>query len=102
MRRRERWVGELFGAMRHLSLLALVAVVGVAATGARGSDHPANVNWARFLPALPSPTEIQPRSVPNCRRATIRCIDVEIQRLRKLQRRWGCDHRAVFATTYLE
>ena len=88
--------------MRHLWLPALVAMLALAATGARGSDHPANVNWARFLPALPSPTEIQPRSVPNCRRATIRCIDVEIQRLRRLQRRWGCDHRAVFATTYLE
>ena len=32
----------------------------------------------------------------------MRCIDVEIRRLRALQGRWGCDHRAVFATTYLE
>ena len=79
----------------------LIAVLAVAAT-ALGSDHPANVHWERFLPALPSPSEIQPRSVPNCRRATIRCIDVEIRRLRTLQRQWGCDHRAVFTTTYLE
>ena len=83
--------------------LAVVLVLGLgAASAAAGSDHPANVHWERFLPALPSPSEIQPRSVPNCRKATIRCIDVEIRRLRKLQRRWGCDHRAVFATTYLE
>ena len=81
----------------------LVAVAVLAAGGAaHGSDHPANVHWERFLPALPSPTEIQPRSVPNCRKARIRCIDVEIRRLRRLQRQWGCDHRAVFATTYLE
>jgi hypothetical protein len=79
-------------------LVALLA----AAAAALGSDHPANVHWERFLPALPSSSEIQPRSVPNCRRATIRCIDLEITRLRGLQRRWGCDHRAVFATTYLE
>jgi hypothetical protein len=80
-------------------------VVGAVLSGtviASGSDHPANVHWERFLPALPSPSEIQPRSVPNCRKATMRCIDVEIRRLRDLQRRWGCDHRAVFATTYLE
>jgi hypothetical protein len=81
----------------------LVLAVVLAAGGlARGSDHPANVHWERFLPALPSPSEVQPRSVPNCRKARIRCIDVEIRRLRRLQRRWGCDHRAVFATTYLE
>jgi hypothetical protein len=81
--------------------LVLITAIGVV-SAARGSDHPANVHWERFLPALPSSSEIQPRSVPNCRRATIRCIDVEIRRLRALQRRWGCDHRAVFATTYLE
>ena len=87
--------------MRY-SALVVGAVVVLAAVAARGSDHPANVHWERFLPALPSPTEIQPRSVPNCRKATMRCIDVEIRRLRDLQRRWRCDHRAVFATTYLE
>jgi len=86
--------------MRRITLV-LIAVLA-AGVSARGSDHPANVHWERFLPALPSPSEIQPRSVPNCRRATIRCIDVEIKRLRALQRRWRCDHRAVFATIYLE
>jgi hypothetical protein len=80
---------------------ALIALLAIGAS-AFGSEHPANVHWEQFLPGLPSPTEIQPRSVPNCRRATIRCIDVEIARLRARQRKWGCDHRAVFATTYLE
>ena len=83
------------------ALFVLIVVLAVAAA-ARGSDHPANVHWEQFLPAFPSPTEIQPRSVPGCRRATLRCIDVEIARLRARQERWGCDHRAVFATTYLE
>ncbi len=87
--------------MRRFAVVLLIAALGIGAS-ARGSDHPANVHWERFLPALPSPTEIQPRSVPNCRRARMRCIDVEIRRLRRQQRRWGCDHRAVFATTYLE
>jgi hypothetical protein len=31
----------------------------------------------------------------------MRCIDGNIRRLRSLQNRLGCDHRAVFATTYL-
>ena len=79
----------------------LIAVLAVGAS-ARGSEHPANVHWEQFLPALPSPTEIQPRSVPYCRKPTIRCIDVEVTRLRARQQKWGCDHRAVFATTYLE
>ena len=82
-------------------MLALAVVVGFGTT-AWGSDHPANVQWERFLPALPSPSEVQPRSVPHCRRATLRCIDTEVARLRSLRRRLGCDHRAVFATTYLE
>ncbi|HYH59901.1 MAG TPA: DUF5995 family protein [Thermoleophilaceae bacterium] len=82
--------------------LVLIGVIAVAAGAARGSDHPANVHWERFLPALPSPSEIQPHGVPHCRRATIRCIDVEIRRLRRLRDELGCDHRAVFATTYLE
>ena len=81
---------------------ALAVTFGILSATAVGSDHPANVNWATYLPALPGPSEIQPRGVPNCRKASIRCVDVEIQRMRRLQRQLGCDHRAVFATTYLE
>ena len=86
--------------MRRIALVLLAAMA--AGVSAWGSDHPANVHWERFLPALPTSAEIQPRSVPHCRRATMRCIDVEVRRLRRLRARLGCDHRAVFATTYLE
>jgi hypothetical protein len=81
-----------------------VAVLAVfaAAMPASASDHPANVNWATFLPAMQSTNTVQPRGVPFCRRATMRCIDVEVKRLRRAQKRFGCDHRGVFATTYLE
>ena len=79
-----------------------VALLGGFAANAAGSAHPANVNWPSYLPAMPSPSEIQPGSVPYCRKASVRCIDVEIRRMRRLQRQLGCDHRAVFATTYLE
>jgi hypothetical protein len=66
------------------------------------ASEPANVPWETYLPALPASNSIQPHGVPNCRKATIRCIDIEIRRLRAQQTGFGCDHRGVFATTYLE
>lgn len=51
---------------------------------------------------MPSSSTVQPYPVPFCVRASVKCIDVEISRLRSLQRRFGCDHRGVFSTTYLE
>jgi hypothetical protein len=86
---------------RAFAIAWAVAFGGLAAP-ASGASHPANVNWPSYLPAMPSPSEIQPGSVPFCRKATIRCVDVQIKRMRRLQRELGCDHRAVFATTYLE
>ena len=32
----------------------------------------------------------------------MKCVRVEIRRMRATRDRLGCDHRAVFATTYLE
>ena len=77
-----------------------LAFGGFAAT-AGGSTHPANVHWESFLPAMPSTSAIQPGKVAFCRKATYRCVDVQIKRMRRLQKQLGCDHRAVFATTYL-
>ncbi|HEY7267782.1 MAG TPA: DUF5995 family protein [Solirubrobacterales bacterium] len=62
-----------------------------------------NTNWTALLPPRPgAPTEPQPGPVPNCEVAGIGCIDTEIQRLQGFRDQLGCDHRAVFATTYLE
>lgn len=83
-----------------LAVTVLVAAAAFASPAA--ASEPANVPWETFLPALPSSNAVQPHGVPYCRRATIRCIDTEIRRLRNAQRRFGCDHRGVFATTYLE
>ena len=81
------------------ALGALAAGLGASAAPA-GASVP-NPNWTALLPPLGSPTQPQPRPVPYCRRPTMRCIDVEIQRLTRLRDRLGCDHRGVFATTYL-
>jgi uncharacterized protein DUF5995 len=54
------------------------------------------------VPAMPSAAEIRARGIKNCRRVKVHCIDLEIQRMERAQRELHCDHRAVFATTYLE
>jgi hypothetical protein len=40
--------------------------------------------------------------VPYCETPDVGCIDTEIERMTELRDHLGCDHRAVFATTYLE
>ena len=81
------------------ALLALSAGLAAGAAPARASVP--NLAWTELLPPLPSSTQPQPGPVPNCGTPTLRCIDVEIQRLKRLRDRLGCDHRGVFATTYL-
>src|SRR5256885_1428449 len=60
-----------------------------------------NFPWPDLLPAFPTTSNPQPGPVPGCQEPTPGCIGLEITRLRDLRRRLGCDHRAVFATTYL-
>jgi hypothetical protein len=62
-----------------------------------------NLNWTALLPADPETSaEVQPGPVPFCEVPSIACVDSTIERLQALQSSLGCDHRAVFATTYLE
>ena len=86
--------------MRRLA--ACVGAAAVIAAGAQASEHPAPVHWEYFLPALPSPSDIQPGAVAYCRKPSPKCIDAQVKRMRALQKKLGCDHRAVFTTTYLE
>ena len=85
----------------RLPAVVLLAVLA-AALPAHASDHPANVNWPEYLPAMEGGAQVQPGRIAFCRRASLRCIDAQMRRMRDLQRRLGCDHRGVFATTYLE
>src|SRR3954454_11352343 len=87
------------GAARRGLLFAAVALlVAPAAAPASGLG----IHWERYLPDMPPLGGAQPHAVPGCRRATIACIDTEARHLQRIQRRYGCDHRGVFATTYLE
>ena len=82
--------------------VAVAAVAACVFAVSAAASEPANIPWETYLPALPASNQVQPHGIPNCRRATIRCIDLEVRRLRAQQIRFGCDHRGVFATTYLE
>jgi hypothetical protein len=79
---------------------AVVALAGATSGPATASQDP-NPPWPQLLPPRPLTDRTQPGPVPRCRKATMRCFSDTIARMRKLQKKFGCDHRAVFATTYL-
>ena len=79
---------------------ACAGALVLAASGQAGTSGSADVGG--YVPGMPTAAQIQARGVKNCRRVKVRCIDVEIERLQRAQRELHCDHRAVFATTYLE
>jgi hypothetical protein len=85
------------------ALVAAVAVLGPApALAGTGGSRDPGIHWESYLPDMPPVGGPQPHAVPGCLRATVKCIDTEIRNLRARQKQFGCDHRGVFATTYLE
>lgn len=86
-----RWVGIT---------LASIALL-TAAPAAHAQTGPPNLPWPELLPPAPSSSDVQPGPVPGCRKARMSCIDGVIRKLKARRDRLGCDHRAVFANTYL-
>jgi Family of unknown function (DUF5995) len=80
-------------------LAALAASLTVAVAPGSAQTTP-DVPWPSLLPAGPAPVEVQPGPVARCRRPTLRCVDGTLRIMRRLRTQLGCDHRAVFATTY--
>jgi hypothetical protein len=80
---------------RTLLIVGLVLALPAAAWGASSPVH-----WESYLPDFP-PKGPLPGAVPGCRTPSLKCIDTEIRTMRATQRGLGCDHRAVFDTTYL-
>jgi hypothetical protein len=79
--------------------LAGVTLFGGSLTGgATGATVP-DLPWTELLPPLPSPSQTEPMKVKRCRKATLKCVRVQIRRRKRLRDQLGCDHRAVFATT---
>ena len=65
------------------------------------SSEVPNLGWTALLPPIPTAKNPQPGPVSTCPEPTRGCIRTQIRRLRAARDRYGCDHRAVFATTYL-
>jgi len=89
--------------------VVIVAAAGAAwlAAGAApaSADHGGmHLPWVELLPPQPlGTTAVQPRPLRGCRRPALRCVGRVV---RRMTRRWRpldrrCDHRAVFALTYL-
>lgn len=84
--------------------LALAAAAPWSAAAGSGSPQGGDpLPWPALLPALPTPSTIQPHGVPNCRHASLACID---GLLRRLEAQWrpldaACDHRALFSLAYI-
>ena len=89
-------MGVLTAALAALAL-------AMAPTAARADHHDTNLPWPELLPPLPTTTKVQPHGVRNCRRASIRCIDGLIVRLKAqfAPLDAACDHRALFSLSYL-
>lgn len=68
--------------------------------GPASSEVP-NLEWTHHLPPIPTAKNPQPGPVATCEEPKPGCIRTQIRRLREARDKWGCDHKAVFATTYL-
>ena len=82
-----------------LAVFFAATALGIGA-GQATSDVP-NSDWTSLLPPVSTAKNPQPGPVHTCRKPKPRCIRAQVKRLRSLRDRLGCDHRAVFATTYL-
>ncbi|MGI8461421.1 MAG: DUF5995 family protein [Solirubrobacterales bacterium] len=80
-----------------IALAALACALGAGA--ATAADE--GINWVDTLPPIDTAGDVQPGPLPHCKKQRPKCVRVVIRRLRSLQTNLGCDHRAVFATTYL-
>lgn len=88
--------------MRRLVVAALLCA-GLAAAPAAGAQDVPTPNFEALLPDTPAPGSPQPHPVTNCEHASIACITGLEDRLRTLWKPLdaSCDHRAMFALSYL-
>ena len=79
-------------------MVLCAACAAPAAADHRG--HPSPPGWTALLPGLTDAQQPQPGPLRGCRRLRGRCLEDVIERLDRMRTRFGCDHRAIFATTY--
>ena len=81
-------------------LLVMALAVSVPALVNAGKPRKLVVGKGNLVAPLRIPAKPRSGPVPSCRKPTLKCIRNEIARLKAAEERLGCDHRAVFATTY--
>ncbi len=86
---------------KRIAAVAALAASGLALTVVPASSEVPNLEWTALLPPIPTAENPQPGPVATCQKPKPGCIRAQIRRLREARDEWGCDHRAVFATTYL-
>ena len=92
----------MLGAMTKRIAMVSALVASALAFGALpASSEVPNLEWTALLPPIPTAQNPQPGPVSTCPKPNPGCIRAQIRRLREARDEWGCDHRAVFATTYL-
>src|SRR5688500_6403888 len=91
----------LKGTMRWAGVTLATIALLVAAPVAHAQAPPPHLPWPELLPPAPSSADVQPGPVPGCRKARMSCIDSVNRKLKARRDRLGCDHREVFANTYL-
>ena len=88
------------GRGRGFVALAIAGALAAGVVGSAVAEAP-GVAWTEYLPALESPPQDHPNRIRQCERPRMKCVRLEIQRMRAKRDELGCDHRAVFATTYM-
>jgi len=84
-----------------LGVLAVAAVLPAMPTHASGQVQYPGIPWSELLPPVATPNQQRPPGVAHCRNPGLGCISNALRRLRDARDRFGCDHRGVFATTYM-
>ncbi len=86
--------------MKSFTVALLLVVPLVALAPAAQADHSGvTVPWTELFPPVPTEQTAEDASA-RCGEEGVRCLLRLERRLARLERGWGCDHRAVFATAY--
>ena len=88
-----RWAG--------VTLVWMALLLAATPAHAQESNPPPYVPWVELLPPAGSTADVQPGPVRGCRKPTIKCIVLTERRLKRVRDSFGCDHRAIFADTYM-
>ena len=91
------------GRRRGVALAAIVCVTMAAAlvpAGGSAGHRDLVIEPDNLVAPIEIPRRPLPGPVPGCRHASLRCVSQTVRRLKGLEERMGCNHRAVFATTY--